>query len=141
MTFLARIDTKTKQAQERYGEIRRILAEAVLPGPTDFGLSCAIKLPRDVHDRLEEVCSRHGLKSLKEAAFKAMMLGLATMERLPAAGQKQQIQSPMKSARVVGRVLSDVEVSRLKDEGFSAPRVKPPEKHYYDDDEPVRAVG
>lgn len=139
MTFLAVIDARQQQAKQRFTEIRKILAEAIMPGPTEHGLSCALKLPLPVHDRLEEACGRHGLRSLKETAYKAMMLGLATMERLPATDSK--LPSP-RASRVTGRPLTDEEISRIKDEGFNAPRVRPPEKHYCDrdDDEELRAV-
>lgn len=138
--FLAGIEAKQRKLEARYSEIRAIISEARLPGAKEYGLSCALKLPRDLHDRLEEVRSRHGLRSLKEAAYKALVLGLATMERLPAASAYQT--APRNQVPPTARVLSEQEISRLKEEGFNCPRVPPPEKHYADeDDEELAAVG
>lgn len=137
MTFLAVIDARQNQVKQRFDEIRRILALAIMPGPNDPGVPCHLKLPQDVQDKLEEVCGRHGLRSAKDAAYRAMMLGLATMQRLPAESRLPTPRAP----RVVGRPLSEGEISRLKSEGFNAPRVPPEPKHYCDKDEDTRAAG
>lgn len=133
--FLAGIEGRQRELQAKYGEIRRILAEARLPGTKEYGLSLALKLPREVHDRLEEVRSRHGLRSLKEAAYKALMLGLSTMERLPAG-----YETPEPRTGVYGRVLTQEEISRLKDEGFDCPRERP-QPRPWGDDEDLAAAG
>ena len=135
--FLADIEKKNQRVRAKYEEIRRIISHAVMPSPREFGIACALRLDEETHRKLEEVRSRHGIHSLREAAFKALALGLATMSRLPASDIEPN--TATRRAAPKGRVLTSSEISRLKEEGYNCPRTPPAPRSYYDDS--ARATG
>lgn len=117
--FLGQMEAKHRALRERVQEIRGVLTGAAVPGPGDPGVTNGLRIPFDVRDRIIEIQGRHGLRSSKEALYKAMMLGLMTLERLEPANGGHFNRNHLPSGH---RVLSPEEVTRLKDEGFGATR-------------------
>lgn len=116
--FLAQVEQRQSAFREKVQEIRGVLTGALVPGPSDPGVTNGLRIPYDIRDRIIEIQGRHGLRSSKEAIYKAMLLGLVTLERLePANGAHHPKDLPEGH-----RVLSEEEVIRLKDNGFNARR-------------------
>jgi hypothetical protein len=106
--FLGQMETKFGILRQRVQEIRGLLTQPA-PRPDDPGVTNGLRIPYDVRDRLVEIQSRHGLRSSKEAIYKAMLLGLVTLERLEPLGSKEQ------PKRRNYRALSEDEISKLRD--------------------------
>jgi len=121
--FLSSIETKQGLMRGRIEEIKRVLEKTTIPTPSTAGVTNGLRIPYRLRDRLVEVQSRHQLGSVKETIFKALMLGLVTLERLPPMIHRRPPKSPDEFYESNGfRPLSSDEVSRLRDEGFNAPR-------------------
>ena len=117
--FLEQLDAKHDRLRRRVQEIRGVLSESV-PRPSDPGVTNGLRIPYDIRDRIIEIQSRHGLRSSKEALYKAMMLGLLTLERLePAGGVLPRVPGQLPRGH---RVLDDEEVTRIKEGGFGVAR-------------------
>ena len=125
--FLSSIDAKQRMVKQRFSEIRQVLERTVVPSPSDGGVTYGLRATYELRNRLIEVQSRHGISSVKETIFKALMLGLLTLERLPPQvnGLSPRLNKPEDWYKQRGlRVLNEEELNRLRDEGFDAPRVK-----------------
>lgn len=123
--FLSAIDKKQQVLGGRIREIRDILIRTSLPSPTSPGVTNGLRIPYQLRDRLIEVQSRHQMGSVKEVIFKSLVLGLLTLERLPPMVDFGIPKSPDDYYQRNGlRPLSQDEISRLRDEGFAAPREK-----------------
>lgn len=131
--FLSSIDAKQRVAKQRFSEIRAVLEKTSVPSPSVGGVTYGLRATYGLRHRLIEVQSRHSFGSVKEAIFKALMLGLLTLERLPPQANviPSRISSPDDWCKQRGlRALSEDELGRLRDEGWNAPRVKPEEDIY-----------
>lgn len=115
--FLTGIEAKQRVLRERVQEIRGII-RTTMPGSTQAGVTCAVRLAYDVRERLEDVRSRHGLRTLKEAAYVCMLLGVATLERLEPE-VKGRINGKVPTLLRPVRVLTDEQISTIKDRGFN----------------------
>jgi hypothetical protein len=126
MAFLSSIENRQGLMRGKIEEIRSIVARTPVPTPATAGVTNGLRIPYRLRDRLIEVQSRHRMGSVKEVIFKCLMLGLVTLERLPPMVNGNRVGSPEEFYRVNRlRPLSDEDVSRLRDEGFNAPRTPP----------------
>lgn len=114
--FLATVDERNRLTRARLDEIRRTLSSVEVPPTDEPGVTNGLRLPFDIRDRLIEIQGRHGMRSIREATYKAMILGLITLERLEPVGSP--LRSVPRSLPAGHRVLSEEEVVRLKDDGF-----------------------
>ena len=114
--FLTGIEAKQKKLMERVQEIRGIIS-TTMPGSTQAGVTCAVRLAYDVRERLEDVRSRHGLRTLKEAAYVCMRLGVTTLERLEPE-TRGRINGKVPTLLRPVRVLTDEQITQIKDHGF-----------------------
>ena len=131
--FLSAIDARQKMAGQRFKEIRQVLEKLAVPTQSSSGVTYGLRATYELRDRLVQVMSRHQLASVKETIYKALMLGLLTLERLPpqVQGLNPRMTSPDDFYKQRGlRVLDEEEVGRLRDEGWKAPREKPEEIIY-----------
>ena len=131
--FLSTIDARQKTAGQRFKEIRQVLEKLPVPTQSSSGVTYGLRATFELRDRLVQVMSRHQLSSVKETIYKALMLGLLTLERLPPQqnGMASRINSKGDWYKRHGlRVLDEEEVGRLRDEGWNAPRKKPEESIY-----------
>ena len=81
MPFLSDIVEKQEVLQQRMEEIRKILQVTTFPRSGEPGVTSGIRMRLSVRDRLIRVRKRHGMASLREVVYKAMILGLVTLER------------------------------------------------------------
>lgn len=114
--FISQLDLKHRLLKGRIDEIRAILTTAVIPAADDPGLTHGIRLALDVRDRVALIQERHQFRSAKEVIYKAMLIGLVTLERLEPAERPSARARPDRRARV----LSEDEISRIKEVGFNA---------------------
>jgi hypothetical protein len=116
--FLSNIEDRHAITKARVREIRHVLGSAEVPVPTAPGVTNGLRIPFDIRDRLVEIQSRHGMGSSKEVIYKAMLLGLHTLERLePASGPIVRRRSNVLPNGSY-RALSEDDVSRLRDGGY-----------------------
>lgn len=116
--FLSSIEAKNRVGMARAKEIHAVLTEADVPSPTDPGVTNGLRIPYDIRDRLIQIQSRHGMGSSKEAIYKAMMLGLMTLERLEPTNGARVKRRPNTLPDGSYRALSEEEVSQLRDGGY-----------------------
>lgn len=119
--FLGALDAKQKVLKSRIQEIRRLMSGEP-PGPADPGVTNGVRIPYDIRDRIIEIQSRHGMRSAKEAVYKSMLLGLATLERLEPARSGRVDRLNPGHLPAGHRVLDEDEVAKIKEGGFSAAR-------------------
>ena len=105
--FLGQMEAKLGILRDRVQEIRGVLTQPA-PKPEEPGVTNGLRISYEIRDRLVGIQSRHGLRSSKEAIYKAMLLGLVTLERLEPLGSKVRPRRPY-------RALSEDEISQLKD--------------------------
>ena len=117
MTFLSALEERGRALARRYSEIRSIIASAEAVLPSDPGVTNGIRVPFSIRDRLTEVQSRHGIATTRDTIYKCMMLGLVTLERLEPASTRVTPQRRRDTGSY--RVLSEADVSRIRDEGYS----------------------
>jgi hypothetical protein len=127
MSFLSAIEQRQRLVQGRIEEIRKVVTLTPVPTASTAGVTNGLRIPYRLRDRLVEVQSRHRMGSVKEVIFKALVLGLMTLERLPPMNGDVRVESPEDFyARKGLRPLSEDDVARLRDEGFNAPREPQP---------------
>lgn len=123
--FLASMEEQHRKLQARFAEIRAVVRDYRMPPAAQYAVNCAIRLPMDVRGRLEEVRSRHGFRTIKDAVYTSMALGLHTLERLEpeSKGRPTKVVNGNGIPGMPGaRVLSEDEVVRIKDHGFGCDR-------------------
>jgi len=127
MSFLSAIEARQRLTRGRFDEIRNVLERLPIPTPSTAGVTNGLRIPYRLRNRLVEVQSRHQMGSVKEVIFKCLVLGLMTLERLPpTVNGLRSPKTPEEFYRMNGlRPLSEDEVSRLRDEGYNAPREQP----------------
>lgn len=120
MSFLAALEERGRALAERMGEIRHIVATAEPPDPHDpAAVTNGVRLPFDVRDRLLEAQSRHGFRSTRECIYRAIVLGLVTLERLEPVPTGKPVRQPRRRTFAY-RALSETEISQLRDRGWDA---------------------
>lgn len=116
--FLSDIETRGRDLGERIRSIRAIVASSCPPNVNDPGVTNAIRMTMEVRDRVSALQVRHNFSSARDVIYAALLLGLATLERLEPSVPVKRVAVPRLHRQV--RVLSENEVSRLRDEGYGA---------------------
>lgn len=136
MSFLADIEGNQRRLKAKFDEIWAIVNGEAMP---KGGTGLTLKLSPELREKLVEAKDTHGVRTIQDTAYKALILGLTTLTRLPPRDDLGLPRAPVK-----GRVLTDEEVTQIKDEGFNCPREgreKPnlyandDEERVYDDDD------
>ena len=130
MSFLADIEGNQRRLKAKFDEIWGIVAGESMPKD---GTGLTLKLSPELREKLVEAKDIHGIRTIQDTAYKALILGLTTLTRLP---PRDDLDLPR--APVQGRVLTEEEVIQIKDEGFNCPRDGRPKQNLYADDDEER---
>lgn len=130
MSFLADIEENHRRLKAKFDEIWRIVNGTAMP---KSGIGLTLKLSSELREKLECAKDTHGIKTIQDTAYKALVLGLTTLNRLP---PRDDLDLPR--APVQGRVLTEEEVIQIKDEGFNCPREGREKPNLYANDDEER---